>query len=145
MRQLIIAALIALAPAAAFAQAGKAPAPMGGDTSGSAAHSVIPSDGEGVYRTLCQACHMKDGKGGTGAGTIPALAGNPRLASVNYVIVMAAQGRGAMPGFVDMISPAQIGAVAGYVCTHFGNSCKGDASPDAVKKLIAGVHHRPAP
>jgi mono/diheme cytochrome c family protein len=139
MRQLIIAALIALSPAAAFA------APMGGDSSGSPAHSVIPADGEGVYRAICQACHMKDGKGGTGAGTIPALAANPRLGSASYVITMAAQGRGAMPGFVEMLSPAQISAVAGYVCTHFGNSCKGDTSPAAVKTLIAGVKHRPAP
>ena len=28
-----------------------------------------PVSGEQVYRQICQACHMADGKGGSGAGT----------------------------------------------------------------------------
>ena len=35
---------------------------------------------EALYANVCQACHMADAKGAVGAGTIPALAANPRLA-----------------------------------------------------------------
>ena len=149
MRKTLIAsvALIAFAAVPVIAQQAPKPsgAPLGGDSAGSATKSVLPADGEGLYRATCQACHMADGRGGVGAGTIPSLAGNPKLASAAYPIVMAAQGRGAMPGFVDIMSPAQISAVVGYVCTHFGNKCAGDSSPAAVKRIVAGVQHRPAP
>ncbi|NIJ06773.1 mono/diheme cytochrome c family protein [Sphingomonas vulcanisoli] len=146
MRKTLILSLALLAAAPVIAQqASKTNAPvMGGDSTGSATHSTLPADGEGLYRGVCQSCHMPDGKGGTGAGTIPALAGNPRLTSSAYVILMVGQGRGGMPGFADLMTPAQIGEVARYVCTHFGNRCQGDASPETVKRVLASISHRPA-
>ncbi len=81
----------------------------------------VPVGGEQVYRTVCQACHMADGKGGSGAATIPALAGNPNLSEAGYPITVVLNGKGAMPWFSDLLSPRQIAAVVGYVRTHFGN------------------------
>ena len=47
--------------------------------------SFAMQGGEAVYRGVCQGCHMADAKGASGAGTYPALAGNPRLAEAGYV------------------------------------------------------------
>lgn len=96
---------------------------------------VVPVTGEQVYRNVCQACHMADGKGGSGAATIPALANNPRLASPVYPIVLVAKGRGAMPWFTDMLSPAQTANVVGYIRTHFGNNYPGAVTAADVAKF----------
>jgi mono/diheme cytochrome c family protein len=90
--------------------------------------SKPPVSGEEVYKAVCQACHMADAKGGSGAGTIPALAKNPNLAVSAYPVMMVANGRGAMPSFRDMLKPPQIANVVNYVRTHFGNDYK-----DAIK------------
>jgi mono/diheme cytochrome c family protein len=81
-----------------------------------------PKGGEQVYTQICQSCHMADGKGGAGAATIPALAGDPRLAVAALPIITVAKGRGAMPWFDDMLTPTQIADVVVYVRTHFGNA-----------------------
>jgi mono/diheme cytochrome c family protein len=94
-----------------------------------------PVTGVQVYSQVCQACHMADGKGGTGAATIPALAGNPRLSVAAYPITMVLKGRGAMPWFDDMLTPAQIAAVVGYVRTHFGNAYAKPVTEADVAKL----------
>ena len=83
---------------------------------------IVPVTGEEVYRTVCQACHMPGGKGAVGAAGFPALATNPRLGSAAYPIVLVVKGRAAMPGFTDMLSPAQIAAVVTYIRTNFGNN-----------------------
>lgn len=83
---------------------------------------VVPVTGEQVYRAVCQACHMADGRGATGAATIPALAGNPRLAAAAYPVIIVARGKGAMPWLSDTLNPAQIAGVVTYVRTHFGNN-----------------------
>ena len=111
LRALAALALLAVA-APAFADE---PGPGG-------TRPMIPVTGEQVYQQVCQACHMADGKGGSGAATIPALAGNPRLAAPAYPITMVLKGRGAMPWFNDVLSPAQIAGVVTYVRTNFGNS-----------------------
>lgn len=90
--------------------------------------SKPPVSGEDVYKAVCQACHMADAKGGSGAGTIPALAKNPNLAVAAYPVMMVTTGRGAMPSFRDLLQPPQIANVVNYVRTHFGNDYK-----DAVK------------
>jgi mono/diheme cytochrome c family protein len=81
-----------------------------------------PAGGEQVYRQVCQSCHMPDGKGATGAATIPALANNAHLAVAAYPITLVAKGRGVMPWFDDMLTPTQIADVVSYVRTHFGNN-----------------------
>lgn len=131
VRTLIFAAALGAA-SPALSQA----APQSGDSAGSGAVLKKPVTGEEVYQQVCQACHMADGKGGTGAATIPALAGNPRLAAPAYPVMMVINGRGAMPGFTDMLGAAQIAGVATYVRTHFGNTFAKPVTVDDVKPFL---------
>jgi mono/diheme cytochrome c family protein len=109
---------------------------QGGDIAGSATVKTPPPvTGEQVYQQVCQACHMADAKGGTGAGMIPALAKNPKLAEPGYPIGMVLQGRGAMPSLTDLLSPAQIAGVVTYVRTHFGNNYKKPVTEADVKLM----------
>ena len=96
--------------------------PAGGDTGGGVVRVAKPVTGQQVYEAVCQACHMADAKGGTGAATIPALAANPRLAGAAYPISMVVVGKGAMPGLTGNLDDAQIAAVVSYVRTSFGNN-----------------------
>ena len=123
-----------LLTAAAYAQ----PAPSGGgDSAGASANTTArPATGEQVYVQVCQACHMADGKGGVGAGHIPALAKNSNLEDFSYPVSMILQGRGAMPPLGDMLDSAQIAAVATYVRTHFGNSYKKPVTEADVKMMM---------
>ena len=88
---------------------------------------------------ICQSCHMADGKGGVGAGTIPALAANVRLSAPAYPIMMILNGRGAMPWFHDSLTPAQIAGVVGYIRTHFGNSYTAPVTEAEVSRLAAAM------
>ncbi len=137
MNSLMLSATIVLALAAAPALAQKgAPAQERGDSAGNSTLLKPPETGEQVYRQVCQACHMADGKGGSGAGTIPALANNPRLAAPAYPVLLVVRGRGAMPGLTDLLGPAQIAGVATYVRTHFGNSYAAPVTVDDVKPFL---------
>ncbi len=69
---------------------------------------------------------MPDGRGASGAGAYPALAGNERLAAAGYPIALVLRGGGGMPPFARTLSDAQVAAVVGFIRTHFGN-----AYPDA--------------
>ncbi|AZS22371.1 MULTISPECIES: cytochrome c [unclassified Caulobacter] len=109
---LLVAGALMTLPAATLAQ----------DTSGGVVRVEKPVTGEQVYGAVCQACHMADAKGAVGAGTIPALASNPKLAGAAYPIMVVARGQGAMPGFAGMLSNAQMAEAVTYVRTHFGNS-----------------------
>ena len=104
-----------------------------------------PVTGEQVYQQVCQACHMADARGGVGAGAIPALAANPRMAVAAYPITIVARGKGAMPGLTDTLSPAQIAAVIGYVRTHFGNAYDKPVTEAEVVRLspshVAAAQH----
>jgi mono/diheme cytochrome c family protein len=92
-------------------------APGGGPTS-----VQVSQEGKQVYEEICQACHMADAKGGGGAGAgIPALAGNPKLADKTYLAELLLKGRGGMPWFTDMLTPAQMAAVSTYVRSHFNS------------------------
>ena len=101
---------------------------------------ILPPDalknasGEEIYRHVCQGCHMSDGRGAKGAGTYPALAENPNLASAHFTAVTVALGRRNMPHFAPQpelgafeafvvmhLDDAQIAAVVNYVRSHFGN------------------------
>ena len=81
----------------------------------------VPEDGATLYHAICQGCHMPDARGAHGAGSYPALADNPKLASSAYPAVMVLHGRDAMPAFGAELSDAQVAAVVNYVRTHFGN------------------------
>jgi mono/diheme cytochrome c family protein len=115
-------------------------APNIGDMVDTAANVVpAPVTGEEVYTQVCQACHMADAKGGSGAATIPALAKNPRLGDAGYPIGMVLQGRGAMPSLTDLLSPSQIAAVVTYVRTHFGNNYRKPVTEADVKTMMGAA------
>lgn len=84
-------------------------------------------DGAGLYRTICQGCHMDQGQGAVGAGAYPALAGNPRLASAPYVLRMVLHGRKAMPSLGRSLDDAQVAQVTAYVRQRFGPGQGADA------------------
>ncbi|TWB73375.1 cbb3-type cytochrome c oxidase subunit III [Nitrospirillum amazonense] len=78
-------------------------------------------DGAALYQAICQGCHMPDAKGATGAGTYPALAGNPNLEAAGYPVAMVVHGQKAMPPIGEFLDDDQVAAVVNYVRTHFGN------------------------
>jgi mono/diheme cytochrome c family protein len=106
------------------------------------------ANGEVVFRSICQGCHMPDAKGAHGAGTYPALTDNPRLASPNYMAAVILNGRRDMPSFVPKAGPKdrffddatltdeQIAGVINYIRTHFGNRYDDRISAQEV----AGMH-----
>lgn len=92
------------------------------------------ADGEQIFQHVCQGCHMPDARGATGAGTYPALAGNPHLASARFMAAVVLHGRRNMPSFMTRtdlsgfealmhvnLSDAAIASVVNYVRSHFGN------------------------
>ncbi|MGZ5871749.1 MAG: c-type cytochrome [Bradyrhizobium sp.] len=87
----------------------------------------IEKSGEELFAAVCQGCHMSDGKGATGAGNYPSLAGNSHLEASGYPIVVVVNGQRGMPPFGAMMSDEQVAAVVNYVRAHFGNRY-----PDAV-------------
>lgn len=132
---MVIVLTLAAIPALAQAPAARS---GGGDSAGSATTKMPPPvTGEQVYIQVCQACHMADAKGGSGAAAIPALAKNPRLEEPGYPVGMVLQGRGAMPGLGDLLGPAQIAQVVTYIRTHFGNNYRRPVT-EAEVKLMAG-------
>lgn len=123
--------LVLLGPAVNTALAQRTDA----QTSGFAdARRFAYQNGEQLYKAICQGCHMPDGKGATGAGTYPALAGNANLEAGTYPIHMIVNGQRAMPSF-GYLSDDQVSAVVNYVRTHFGNSYKDAVTPQDVKDM----------
>jgi mono/diheme cytochrome c family protein len=90
--------------------------------------------GEALYKEICQACHMPDARGATGAGAYPALARNAKLAGKAYPVFVVINGLKAMPSF-DPLSDQQIADVVNYVRSHFGNRYTDAVTPNEVKAL----------
>jgi cytochrome c5 len=95
----------------------------------------IESGGEALYRSICQACHMTDGKGAAGAGSYPALAANVRLSSADYPVLTVLRGRHGMPPFGFYLSDQQVADVVNYVRSHFDNHNTDQVSATAVAVL----------
>ena len=76
---------------------------------------------------------MPDGRGATGAGTYPALAGNPNLAAAGYPLHVVLNGLRGMPPIGYMMSDDQAAAVINYVRTHFGNDYQDAVTAEEVK------------
>ncbi|WP_209427869.1 cytochrome c [Pararhodobacter sp. SW119] len=93
------------------------------------------TDGEALYRTTCQACHMEDGHGAEGAGAHPPLAGNPKLQSRHFLAGVILTGYHGMPRFGDKMSDEQVAAVTNYLRSHFGNDYSDRISADEVAAL----------
>jgi mono/diheme cytochrome c family protein len=81
----------------------------------------IENSGEELFANVCRGCHMPDGKGASGAGTYPSLAGNSNLEARGYPVGIVVNGQRAMPPFGAMMDDEQVAAVVNYVRTHFGN------------------------
>jgi mono/diheme cytochrome c family protein len=135
----------ALAAVLALAAGGARP-----DSSTSAgifgAGHIQSTSGELIYQQICQGCHMPDGRGASGAGHYPALAGDRALLSAQFMALTLIEGRRNMPAFggisqegfsyiVPTLDDEQIAAVTNYVRTHFGNHFKGTISAAEVKAL----------
>ena len=93
----------------------------------------MPRDGEVLYRSSCQACHMADAQGAAGAGVYPALARNPKLRTAKYPVFLVVNGTRAMPPFGDQMDDEQVAAVVNYLRSHFGNDYKDTVSAADVK------------
>ena len=129
--RLFLAGAFMLAAGAASAQ------DMGGPA-GARSLAPDPVTGEQVFTQVCRACHMANAKGGAGAATIPALAGNPHLEVAGFPLTVVVFGRGGMPALGKQLTPAQIAAAVTYVRTHFGNNYK-DPVTEADVKAIEGA------
>ncbi len=79
---------------------------------------------------------MPDGKGAVGAGAYPALAGNAKLASPLYPVLVMLRGQKAMPSFSDLTDD-QVAAAANYIRGNLGNSFPGTVTAEQVKALRA--------
>jgi mono/diheme cytochrome c family protein len=91
--------------------------------------------GESLYKNICQGCHMADGKGATGAGRFPSLAGDPNLETGRYPATIVVNGLRSMPPFGARMSNDQVAAVVNYVRTHFGNNYRDTIVADDVKDV----------
>jgi mono/diheme cytochrome c family protein len=119
----------------AFALLVVSAAPVVADTAGMRGGGFALQGGEALYKGICQGCHMADAKGASGAGTYPALAGNPKLATASYVAHIVLKGQKGMPALGDNLSDAQVAEVVNYVREHFGNRFKGEVKPADVQAL----------
>ncbi len=99
-----------------------------------------------IYAQLCQGCHMADARGAQGGGRYPALAGNPALASADYVAATIVFGRRNMPAFggpqpqttwypPTWLSDAQVAALVNYLRSHFGNQWRDTIDAEQVRAL----------
>ena len=99
--------------------------------------------GQELYQHICQGCHMPDAKGAVGAAAYPALAGNKKLQSPLYPVVVIVKGQKAMPSFAEL-SDAQVAAVTNYIRTNFGNSFAGTVTAEQVKAIRPPATRRDA-
>ena len=90
-------------------------------------------DGEVIYRTVCQSCHMAAAQGAVGAGAYPALANDPKLAAAGYPVLVVLNGSKGMPPFGKLLDDEQVAAVVNYVRSHFGNTYLDSISPADVR------------
>ena len=95
----------------------------------------IEKSGEGLFANVCRGCHMPNGKGATGAGTYPSLAGDSNLESSGYPVGIVLNGQRAMPPFGAMMDDEQVAAVVNYVRTHFGNGYRDAVTAEDVRAV----------
>lgn len=113
---LALAALIVSSPAAPPASASAGLAVL------SPGRAYVEADGESLYANVCQGCHMRDGRGATGAATYPSLAANADLRSTAFAVDIVVGGLKGMPPVGRSMTDDQVAAVLNYVRSHFGNT-----------------------
>jgi mono/diheme cytochrome c family protein len=102
---------------------------------GPSSNPIVSREGEVIYRTTCQACHMPAGQGAAGAGVYPGLAGNSKLRSGKLPASVIVNGSRAMPPFRALLDDEQIAAVVNYVRRHFGNDYQDDVTAADVRSV----------
>jgi mono/diheme cytochrome c family protein len=110
-------------------------ADISADHTFSAGFKFVEQNGESLYTSVCQACHMPDGEGATGAASYPSLASDPALDDHGYIVYVVVFGKRAMPPFGDMMSNDQVAAVLNYLRTHFGNSYLDKVTAEEVQAI----------
>jgi cytochrome c553 len=79
-------------------------------------------DGAAIFAANCAVCHGADGSGGVG----PDLRGIGQMHTLDELITVITNGRGAMPAWRDRLTAAQIRAVAQYVASIPGEGHEHD-------------------
>jgi mono/diheme cytochrome c family protein len=127
----IVVLLLLVAPAALAQTA----AHCSSEPTLSAGYKFSEGGGEELYANVCQGCHMPDGKGATGAGTYPSLAGDKALEAAGYPVYVVVHGQNGMPPVGVMMTDDQVAAVVNYVRTHFGNDYRDAVTAENVKAV----------
>jgi mono/diheme cytochrome c family protein len=99
----------------------------------SAGFRFSETSGEELFASVCQACHMSDGKGAVGAAAYPSLAANRNLGAGGYPVAVVVNGQRGMPAFGAMMSDDQVAAVVNYLRTHFDNTYQDAVTAEDVK------------
>ena len=94
-------------------------------------------DGASLYAHVCSACHLKDGEGAIGAGSYPALKGDARLASTDYLLAVLLGGQHAMPALGRAMSDAQLADLVNYVRRTFAGASDDPATPERAARARA--------
>ena len=124
---------VAAAPAASSAAvigeaaAAAAPAPV------ELTRDELIANGQEVYNANCAGCHMPTGEGLP--GSFPAIKGSAVAAGpLADHVGLVVNGKGAMPGFGNMLDATQIAAVVTFQRNGLGNVTGDVAQPADVKK-----------
>ena len=139
----LIVALVAVTLIPGFGRAQEA-TPGNGDTSDNA----LLSQGEGIYKVTCIACHQAGGEGAESEVAFthyPALAGNPfvTIDDPTAVIQTVLHGRAGMPSFRNM-SDEEIASVLTYIRQSWGNDAS-PVDPDLVSDIRSQRQASPRP
>jgi mono/diheme cytochrome c family protein len=94
-------------------------------------------DGASLYAHVCAACHQRDGEGAAGAGVYPALKGDPRLASGDYLLSVLLGGQQAMPALGRAMSDAQLADLVNYVRRTFAGLADDPVTPERAAAVRA--------
>jgi mono/diheme cytochrome c family protein len=127
-----MSAAFLLPPVTAYAQG---TGPSVSEPALSAGVGFTEKSGAELFANVCQGCHMPDGKGATGAGTYPSLAGDSNLEAGGYPVSIVVNGQRGMPPFGAMMSDDQVAAVVNYVRTHFGNRYRDAVTSEDVRAV----------
>ena len=139
LERFLVALLLSLLASLCYAQ--EKGTSSGAKKAGEAADAskTTPLDGALLYKQYCQACHMADGKGATGAGMYPALANNPKLQAAAYPVTLILYGKAGMPWFNGLLKPEEVAAIVGYIRTNFGNKYAEPVTTEEVAKMRGPV------
>jgi mono/diheme cytochrome c family protein len=96
-------------------------------------------DGASLYAHVCSACHRSDREGMTGAGSYPALKGDPRLASTDYLIAVLLGGQRAMPSLGRAMSDVQLADLVNFVRRTFADANDDPATPERAAAARAAL------